>query len=261
MKPTIGTRVLLGFGLIVALAVSQGLYSLYAMAELRKVESTVADRDLKVQELLRQVAIDQGEMRGLRERAVGLALLRKDMLTDEDPERPRAQWVVAAQRTSDNLKKLRELAEKFEEAGVSAERREQWKKIRQKAEQGQAARDTLDQEAKHLFEMLKAGNFKNLAAQMTAADQARLAFDNVLRDIVALSGEEVAIGFRLSQATYDTAKLSLIAGMIAVLVLGAVSGYLIQRSIITPLRAFMRFVGQVGQGELTHSAASSTVGE
>ena len=74
MKLTIGTRMMLGFGVVVALALALGLYALSTMAELRKIESTIADRDLKVQELLRQIAINQGKMRGLREMATKRAL-------------------------------------------------------------------------------------------------------------------------------------------------------------------------------------------
>jgi methyl-accepting chemotaxis protein len=60
-----------------------------------------------------------------------------------------------------------------------------------------------------------------------------------------------------AKATVDFSRSAMIFGGLLILVLVSTAGIVIQRSITHPLSAFMQFVGQVGEGDLTRKAKTS----
>ena len=66
--------------------------------------------------------------------------------------------------------------------------------------------------------------------------------------------EQVAIGKAETAELYDSARTSTLLALAAAVMLGVLSSVVIQRSITVPLRTFMKFVGRIGQGDLTGQA-------
>lgn len=261
MKPTVATRVMLGFALVLALSVALGTYAVYKMTELRKIQTMVAERDVKALDLLRQVNDNQGDMRTLRTQILVQGFLNREKLAAQDVRATQAEWRRGAERTEKLLTELEALATEYEKVAANALRKEQWGKLRLNARDTRAAWRAQAAAIEPAFEQINRGELKEAAAQMDAAARLHQAYDAKLDDGIELTNQQIQIGSELSAATYEAARESLVIGLALLVVGGGGGAFLLQRSIARPLTAFGEFVGRVGQGDLTRQAAASSVGD
>ena len=259
MKLTIGKRILIGFGVLEILALGLGGYLIYTMSELRRIESTIKERDLHVLDVLKDLTQNQGVTRGLRERSVAQSLLSKQKLTSQDPKSSQEQWRNGAERTVKLLTELEANMSDYEKTALSPSRKVQWGKMRQNTSETLDAWKNLTAEVENLFENLNRGDFAKLADVFAAVDRLRQAYDSKISTGTQMTKDSIELGNGLSAATYDMAKTSSLVGLALLLLLGTGAALFIQRSINRPLGTFIQFTERVGQGDLTQQAAATDV--
>jgi methyl-accepting chemotaxis protein len=102
------------------------------------------------------------------------------------------------------------------------------------------------------------------AVEVVLTDRGKTAMDDIRRVLAEMGEEEQEL---LSQrdlrakATARFATTSLLFGGLLILVLVSVAGILIRLSITRPLAAFMKFVGRVGDGDLTQRTMITSTDE
>ncbi len=102
------------------------------------------------------------------------------------------------------------------------------------------------------------------AAQSILTDKGKNLMDAIRRVIGEMIDEENALLKQRDQSAKATARFAISSMVFGVLLVGALLltvGVLTQRSITRPLRAFIQFVGRVGEGDLTHQAKISSADE
>jgi methyl-accepting chemotaxis protein len=235
MKMNIGKRILAGYG--VALLVTGGV----GIVVYRGVSELVASADwvthtYKVKEAIAQV----GD--ALKDAETGQ---RGFVLTGED--RYLEPYQSASKAVDRNIQDLREL---------TADRGEQQKRI--------AALQIL--EAGKLGELaetiaLRRQKGERAAVEVVLTDKGKNIMDEARKIMAEMDSEEDELLKQRDQAAKATAgfaRATMIFGGLLILVLVSAAGILIQRSITLPLAAFMQFVGQVGEGDLTQRAGTSS---
>src|SRR5690606_17763140 len=88
----IGKRILLGFGLVVGLAVALGVYALVMQGRAQKFNEEIDTRDARLLETLRLLATSETNMRVLREHALVNRLLARQGLPAGDPSVFESEW-------------------------------------------------------------------------------------------------------------------------------------------------------------------------
>jgi methyl-accepting chemotaxis protein len=267
MKLTIGQRILLGLGVVEVLAVGLGIYMLICLYQVHAIGSTIANRDIKILTQLGEVAQKGAETLALRDEVLVGHLLRRANLPGlaprilENPEKRLDAWRKRHQETDDLLAQIKEQALEDAQYATSPQRGEQWKRIADKVEAVAQARRKLREATEPFFEQLGKEKFDGLPEQIRLMNERHRDFDERLNESIKLTQDQTRIGDELSTRDYRSAWWAVLGGLAFMQVLGLVSGIVIQRSVTGPLRTFMQFVEQVGQGDLTHKAPPSRVGE
>jgi len=111
---------------------------------------------------------------------------------------------------------------------------------------------------------LRQTNNLEAAQKAIAAGTGKKLIDDIQKLTGEMADEQRALINQRSEAAAASAQriISIIvSGSIAAILMLALAGFLITRSITQPLAAFMDFAERVGKGDLTHQAANSTSDE
>lgn len=251
----IGARILLGFGIMLALTVTLGAYAVYVDGNVRAYTASMDDHDFKVLETFRAILRGADQMSALHAGAISAALLRKEHLDGTAPAFDSQEW----ERTKDqNLKLLADLEAvtgDYLHTGASPARRAQWSRIQQAARQSQDALTALAPPAETEFAQLERGDLGGLLAHLPDYDRLQREYESRLGDAQRLTQEQIALGRQEADAFYDRTRTSVMVGIVLAGLLTVLLSLAIERSITAPLRQFMAFVERVGKGDLTESAA------
>ena len=254
MRLRIGVRILIGFGIVVGLTTGLGWYGLETLSQLTGRAGEVTDNDFVFLALLQEVSESQQSMRTVAAKAMILPLFRKERLTTEDPQRSQQQWRESHARTTELLGQAQNVAHESERATPSRQRASQYRRIGQIVEETAAALQELSADNELQFGLINRGEWEQIAARAARQDQLRQAFDGKVVALRQAMREQVAIGKAETAELYDSARTSTLLALAAAVMLGVLSSVVIQRSITVPLRTFMKFVGRIGQGDLTGQA-------
>lgn len=248
---TIAKKIVLGFGLLIALSLGIGWSGLSRLAEVRETTRTITEHDFQVLELLRQINQSQGDMKMFMERAVQQKLMKEREAGTEESTRSQAQWNEAKQAIEALLDKLESSCSEYAELRVSDTREAQWRKIGATAASARRALRAVSDAVEADFDLLNRGRLADLVAQLGTVDRQRDAFDAQIDEAAASIMEMVQQGETAAQTSYDQAKLSILSALAFALFIGLAVGVMLQRSITRPLVSFVQLVEKVGRGDLT----------
>jgi methyl-accepting chemotaxis protein len=99
------------------------------------------------------------------------------------------------------------------------------------------------------------------AVEIVLTDRGKNTMDEARRIMAEMTTEEDELLKQRDQVAKTTAGFAtaaMIFGGLLILLVVSAAGFVIQRSITLPLAAFMQFVGQVGEGDLTQRAKTSS---
>lgn len=250
----IGTRIMLGFGVVVAVTLLLGWYSLDRQERVRVFTTEMNNQDLHVLEQLRRVSQAQDRMLAMRRLALEQYLLRKAGLQDEDPTRTHAEWRQVREQNFKLLVEVQDSAARYEKETPSPQRAAQWRKIRQAVEDALQALQALTPEVELHYDLMNRGDLKQLVARLPAVMRVRLEFEAKVAETQKRTQELIDIGRAEVSAYYEQARTSTLFALVLALALSIAASIVIQRSINRPLATFMQFAERVGKGDLTQQA-------
>jgi methyl-accepting chemotaxis protein len=251
----IGTRMLLGFGVVLGLTILVGAYALFQLAAERNFSSDMNSRDYYVLDALRQLSRTEDRMRATRELALVNTILRRDRLTAEDPGAAEREW---QQNRDQNLKTLTDLASALSGYSTSAltpRRAAEWRGIRDAARRALDALKTLAPEVESQFALMNRGDVAQVVARMPAVEALRRDYETRLAEAQRLTEGQIETGRAEIDSYYERTRSSVLLGLALAVIAGVVSSVSIQRSITRPLEVLMKVVARVGQGDLTEQVA------
>ncbi|MBI2504467.1 MAG: hypothetical protein HYW07_14685, partial [Candidatus Latescibacteria bacterium] len=220
MNIAIGKKILLGFGVVIALTLGLGWYGLTKLEEVEGITSRITERDFSHVQLLHNIALIQKDLRVLREEATKEYLLGRTGLAHEDPATLQGQWRRTHAQLQTLLAELESVSSEYQRTATSPQRGAQWGRIEQVARGAQKALNGLADEIELQFGLLNRGELSQLVARRGEVAQLRQVFDEQIESGVALVQEALEIAKAEAVASEEDARASTQVALVLVLVLG-----------------------------------------
>jgi methyl-accepting chemotaxis protein len=234
MKMSIGTRILVGYGVALLVTGAVGVVVYRGMSEVVATADWVTHSH-KVKEAITEVRS------ALKDAETGQ---RGFLLTGE--ERYLEPYNAGVEAVDGDIQDLRELtADNSSQQKLTARLRPVVaSKLAELAE---------------TIAMRKQGN-ERAALEIVRSDRGKKAMEEARRIMAQMTADEdelVKQRDRAAKATAGFVRATMIFGALLILVLVSTAGIVIQRSITIPLAAFIQFAGHVGEGDLTQQVKTS----
>jgi methyl-accepting chemotaxis protein len=246
----IGTRLLLGFGVVVILTIFIGVYALVKDNQWQSLTRELDSRDFGSIEALRGVSRTEDQMRATRAEALLGALLRKENLPAQTPGTLEQRWVRDRDQMTKELADMRTMVEKWETTSLTPERAAAWHSVSSSIQDSEAALKALAPEVERQFALINAGNIAGAVDRIPAIEQEANTFQTRVRDAQRAVEEQTQVGRTEVAAIATSTRNSIIAVLIAAVVAAVLFAFFIQRSITVPLGQVVQVVERVGQGDL-----------
>jgi methyl-accepting chemotaxis protein len=251
---SIANRLIAGFTLVIVLMIVLGLYSLSQLGFVRDTTERLVSRDLTMIRELAIVAESQNDMRAFREDAV------RNALTRSASARPLSEieqdWNAALERTRQALRRADSLAQDYAASALSEDRAETWRRVGEQLDAVARELAGLSEESEAQFAALRRGDVAAALASENRLVGRRAEFGRLVDAVRQVADEGVAQGRERVLDVYNQSRLSTIAALMLAVLVGALTTYLLRRSIVGPLQDFMNFVERVGRGDLAGAPAS-----
>lgn len=252
---TIANRILLGFGFVIVLMFGIGAFGLNQVGVVKETTETVVTRDMAMVREIGDVRNIANEMRAASDAVITSYLSRSAGGLGGNDSDPISLWRQKGLEMDATLAASVAKAREFRATSLSSDREAAWGRIEQALSVTAIASRQGRTDTEALFTAIRSGDAQGVAAAQTALVQRRAEFGRGMQTAEAVLDEAILSGQRRVNQTYDTSRLWIFAFLTAAVVIAVIITYLIRRSIVGPLGAFMTFVGKVGQGDLTGKAA------
>ncbi|MET0294355.1 MAG: methyl-accepting chemotaxis protein [Phenylobacterium sp.] len=252
---TIANRILLGFAFVTVLMLGIGIFGLNQVGVVKATTETVVTRDMAMLREVAGVRNIANEMRAASDAVITSYLSRSAGGIGGNDSDPIANWRQKGLDMDATLAAAVAKAREFRATSLSSEREEAWGRIEQALSATAVASRQGRADTEALFTAVRTGDAQGVAAAQTALVQRRAEFGRGMQTAETVLDEAILSGQRRVNQTYDTSRIWIFAFLAAAVTIALIITYLIRRSIVGPLGAFMTFVGKVGQGDLTGKAA------
>ncbi|MGW5956490.1 methyl-accepting chemotaxis protein [Methylorubrum thiocyanatum] len=254
MSLSIGKRILLGFVAASLIVAALGAYALRQIGSVRDMTDLIVTRDVGV---LRQLD-DLGNVArnmGLVRRNAVIAVLTQGQGNSTSPSTRQDDFLGSWRQNVAELERLLNTiaseVKEYQSTALSAERVAAWNRLGSVfTETGEAFR--LVRSASE--QQLRAVDARDIATVETRNDEVNRLHDGLLRSIAnartALDGV-IAAGQHSVSEIYRNSLLSVAITVAASILLSILVTALISRAVVRPLEDVMRFVAQIGAGDLT----------
>ncbi len=249
----IGHKIILGFGVVIALTLGLGWYQLANVREMADLSTRIVADDFEMLRVIRQTGNDRRDAALRYEYALVAFLSGKAGAAQEDPSVHVHEFALLVERTRTDIDELANLARSQLDATISPDRRELLQELVQIVEEQRRINDELQTTSEAVFRLFERDTLVGLAGYREVLVRLRAEFRTQgarAEELTALLAAQSLQAITDLHGDLRTASLAVLAGVLVVAVLIAA---LIYRSITRPLGAFMRFVEGVGAGDLTQS--------
>jgi len=231
----VGTRITSGFGIVVAIAMALGIYAYSRIAIINSASTEITGNSLPSVALIGQIEANAQAIYGM---------LLQHAVTNDPQEMVRIDAEIAAIRSKNSG-----LAADYEKFLSNDEDRRLFKALTDARSEFWVAGDEMlktsrlgtPEANKRAIEM--AMQLKPLHRKWIEATKAEVDFNQAIASTDSKSIESAVGG----------ARTGIITGLIAALICGIVVSIFVVRSITGPLAVAVQLVGQVGQGDLSHT--------
>jgi methyl-accepting chemotaxis protein len=253
----IGSRLLLGFGIIVLLTLLLGAYALQKHSDLQALTEGIDNRDFTSLQTVQEIMRGEDQMRSTREAALLAAFFRRDKMSTDPPEVREREWLQARDRNLKQLSDLRQRTAQLQTAALTARRGEGWRKLERAIRESEDALNAVTPFVDSQFALINTGNLQEAAARVPDIERAAGSYQAKLSEALSDTQEQILIGRdEVSDLAQDTRK-SVMWVLALTIGVGIFFAMVIHRSITGPLQDFMLVVERVGQGDLTHTVMAS----
>ena len=255
MTLKVAHKLALGFGAVCLLTVALSVYQLYHFADALRLMRTIAGQDILVTDLMRDIVQVQGELRYAREVAVTDAVIAQANGGVSHSVEFNQNYTAASQRLRALLQRLIDHTNDRRITGITERRRAAWGETADAVEELANRFQVLRDRVAPLFQALNEGRMQDALRLRTEVDQLRTNLDNqiaVINDLIRKLG---FAGNEELETIYDTALRSAALALAATLVTALTIAVMIGQSISRRLGESIAFIGRVGRGDLTQTAA------
>lgn len=256
MTMTVGRRVALGFGFILVLTFALGAYQYDRLSEVLTVTERVTKNDITLSRLLSQLGEKHNEMRSQIDRTVISDLLRNVNVDDGRLGETEDLVRAAYDQTNELLAEVIRFVEPQPAMSISPQRAESWQQILDNLRAADTSQTAFAADISRVFAAMRDDNTQVLANTLPDLATARANFRNRIETAEELTQSLSRGGQDKMLDTAGSAQDILIALIAVAIVAGALIAIFITRSITQPLGMYMRFVEQVGQGDLSKTVPS-----
>lgn len=242
---TISTRIAAGFGILIAIILALGLYSLTQLGELKNTLDRIVDRDVATLRLVEATTADEGAMRNARTRAIIGYLAGRPIGSAQD------NWQAASAEVSAQLDSLTAATAQYRATATSSRRADSWQQLSDASASAKRIFDSIGAQTGAQFAAIA----RDDRAQVLELDDALVRQqDNLGRALEQVRTEldrTVTLGREVAAERDGQTRNSILLGLLAAVLIALVVAYTIRRSIIEPLTDFVGFSARVGDGDLT----------
>jgi methyl-accepting chemotaxis protein len=251
---SISNRLLIGFGIVIAMMLGLGLYGLSQVALVRDNMERVVTRDFAMLGELNAIYEGQAEATAATQDAVRLGLGGNPPITEID--RAEATYRTSITQMQDAVRRAIVLTDEFSSTALSAERAVAWRR------NGELLRDmdnllkTVAPQREEQFRAIREGRTVSAAFIEASMGQRRSQFLELIGEMRKVANDGVVAGRQRVQQIYDESQISTLLVLVGAVLVAVVIVFLMRRSIVGPIQSFMLFVERVGRGELSGSPAA-----
>jgi methyl-accepting chemotaxis protein len=253
----IGARLLLAFGVVVALSVAMGLFALAKQAVLQDRTQQMENRDFATLDALRGITRSEEQMRATRETVFLSAVLRKDRMPGEDPAIGQRQWFQFRDQNLQLLTQLESDAAVWEQSAVTGQRAAMWGRVKVAANDAEESLRSVSPVVERHFALLNEGRILDAIADAANVERVARAYQAKLADAQRATQEQIDAGRANLAALGAQTRNAVLSAIVITAFTGVLFAALIHHSITRPLKEFMAVVEKVGQGDLTGQAPAS----
>jgi methyl-accepting chemotaxis protein len=256
---SIANRILLGFGVIVALMIGLGMYAITQLEDVRSTTETIVSRDLALMRQIEDISEQQNAMRGTRSDVITGALLRNlgQQRAQAPVEEQFREWARQAANAETALSRALATANTFAAQSLTSQRAGAWRRIIELLNAASTDLRQLRAAGERQFNALLANDLAGVEAAQEVLNTSRTSWNNNLGEARAGLGEAIAIGQRRVGEIYDESRTSVILALAGAALLSLIIAYALRSSIANPMDAFMAFVERVGRGDLAGQMAAA----
>lgn len=262
MRNSVALRLALGFMAVVALSLGLALYQLQNFYQAMGYLDAITRHDTQVNDKITDIIQIRYQLRSLREIALAdAALASAGLVPPQQGERRVDRYVAEARVLVRRIEELRGLAAGFSNIGISAERRTMWGELTVLAQRMEGDARPLVERGASLVGLLRENRLSEAVRMRTAMEETQTRLEDGIQLSRELVTRMTASGRADIQAQFDGAIRAAIAAITAVILTAAAAAWVIGRSISASMEAFIGFVQQVGQGDLTRRMPDVGSGE
>ncbi|MGN5373928.1 methyl-accepting chemotaxis protein [Sphingomonas hankookensis] len=244
---SVSTRIAAGFAALTAILLALGVYALVQIGDVRTTVDMIVERDLASMEALNRV--DHALSRKVEYRS---ALVQSFLTGNTAGVREATTgWRAAIDEAQRGIAEQGRAAEAYRASAVTGTRSELWARmVRQLADAERALAQTRADVDTQLTAIANGDRAGVLAVE---PDIVRDHASTVTRVSQARETLNVAIekGRDATRDVYNASRLSITLGLLLAILIAVAVAVAIRRSIVRPLDNFMRFVGRIGEGDLS----------
>lgn len=252
---TIANRILLGFSAMIVLMIAIGLLALNQIGNVRRDTEVIVGRDLGFVRLISDIRVARQQMQAAAESRFA------DQMARTSSDTGGINWRERNAAAAQALDQAMTLASEYENNALNLERQAAWRRVRQSLAAAKPILQAAEADNEAIEQALARGDTAAALAGRERLNSRRGAFERQMQVILQeMDGVLRAGQGRLVEA-YNLSRNLMLMGLIAAVALAAGTAYLIRRSIVGPLDAFMDFVERVGRGDLTGQTAATSKDE
>lgn len=252
---SISNRLIAGFGIVIALIVALGFYSLSQVGRVRDTTEALVARDIAMLSQLSEIADGQNELSMRRAAALRDALSRR--ATPRSLEDAQDGWRESLAATSGAIAEARSLADEYSASALSAERAQTWRRAGELLGQIDQQVDGLRTDGEQQFSALVRGDMAGALELEDQLSQRRDRMVGLIGEVRQVADEGVVQGRQRVVQVYDQSRFSTLIAIGLAIAVGVIVTFVLRRSIVGPLQKFMAFVERVGRGDLSGEPATT----
>ena len=252
---SISNRLILGFGTVIIIITVLGLYGLSQIALVRETMDRVVSRDFAMISELNAIYEGQAEASAASQDAVRYGLAGNPQPADLD--RAEQAYRAAITKMQGGVQRGTALTDEYGSSALSEERAAAWKRNGELLRQISGLMQTGTVAREQQFAAIRAGRTAEAGLMEINLTQRRSQFLDLISQMRTVANDGVAAGRQRIVEVYNQSQISTIAAIAAAVVVSLFITWLLRRSIVNPLMAFMKFVERVGRGELAGEPAAT----
>ncbi len=257
MNLNIGQKIIAIFGLLLLLMGASGYFQLDQLRELKEVNTTVISHDIKTLHDIQSLATNQDAMGTLRAQLMVQRLLVKVNLPGPEAADFEARYRQELAASRETLRTMVADIESYARQAVSAERGAAFQRMLGNLRKIGDNLNAVGTETETLFKLAAAGEMAKAVEQAAKVRVLRHEIDSEMKELGDLADSVITAGHARTEAAYGDIRQAFLTTFAGLVVASLFLAWLLQRSIVQPLRGFMSFVEGIGRGDL---GGEATVG-